>query len=82
VSLANFLVTKTFSDGNDDEVQVTLTCNNGLPLEQSFMISEGHPVNFVLTQFTDGVPDCEVTETDALMATRRVTTTTSRQSPP
>jgi len=61
---ATFLVTKDYSDDNDDEVQVTLTCNNGLPLEQSFMISEGNPVLFVITQFTNGFPDCTVTETD------------------
>jgi hypothetical protein len=60
---AAFLVTKSFSDGSIAEVEVTLTCNSGLPLEQSFLISDGHPVNFVITNFTEGEVDCEVTET-------------------
>jgi hypothetical protein len=60
---ATFLVTKSFSDGNPAEVEVTLTCNGGLPLEQSFLISDGNPVNFVVTNFTEGEMDCEVTET-------------------
>ena len=60
---ATFAVTKAYSDGNDDEVEVTLSCNNGLPLEQTFTISEGNPVFFVITNFTDGEADCEVTET-------------------
>jgi hypothetical protein len=56
-------VTKAYSDGNDDQVEVTLSCNNGLPLEQSFLISDGNPVNFVITNFTEGEVDCEVKET-------------------
>jgi MSHA biogenesis protein MshQ len=60
---ASFFVTKQYSDGNDDQVEVTLSCNNGLPLEQSFLISDGNPVNFVVTHFTEGEMDCEVTET-------------------
>jgi hypothetical protein len=60
---STFWVTKAYSDGNDDEVEVTLSCNSGLPLEQSFLISDGHPVNFVITNFTEGEVDCEVTET-------------------
>jgi hypothetical protein len=62
-SSARFEVTKAYSDGNDDEVEVMLSCNNGLPLEQTFMISEGNPVFFVITNFTHGEADCEVTET-------------------
>ncbi|MGK2924287.1 MAG: hypothetical protein ACSLE2_01565, partial [Lysobacterales bacterium] len=62
-SSARFEVTKAYSDGNDDEVEVMLSCNNGLPLEQTFMISEGSPVFFVITNFTHGEADCEVTET-------------------
>lgn len=64
-SRATFAVTKAFSDGNDDEVEVMLSCNNGLPLEQSFTISEGNPVFFVITEFTPGEADCEITETGA-----------------
>ena len=59
---ARFLVTKAFSDGNSGEVEVTLTCNNGLPLKQSFMISEGNSVTFILNSFTPGVASCEITE--------------------
>lgn len=60
---ATFEVTKVYSDGNPDEVEVTLTCNGGLPLEQSFTISDGNPVLFVITNFIEGATDCEVTET-------------------
>jgi IPTL-CTERM motif len=60
---ATFLVTKTYSDSNPDAVEVTLSCNTGLPLTQSFMISDDEPVNFVVTNFTQGAMDCEVTET-------------------
>ena len=62
--VARFAVTKTFSDGSIDEVEVTLTCNTGLPLEQMADISGGGSgVNFVVTDFIDGTMDCEVTET-------------------
>jgi len=59
-----FNVTKTFSDGNDAEVEVTLTCNSGLPLEQSFTIAGGDTdgVTFVVTNIPDAGADCEVTE--------------------
>jgi hypothetical protein len=60
---ARFLVSKTFSDGNSGEVEVTLSCNTGLPLQQSFTISPGNPVNFVVSDFTDGEMNCEITET-------------------
>ncbi len=60
---ATFLVNKTFDDGNTAEVEVTLSCNTGLPLEQSIDISEGDGVNFVVVDFNDGEMDCTVTET-------------------
>jgi hypothetical protein len=51
-----------FSDGNPAEVEVTLLCDTGLPLEQSFIISEGEPVLFVVTNYADGEMNCTVTE--------------------
>ena len=59
--------TKVFSDGSEFEVDVTLTCNTGLPLEQTFTIAGGDPegVTFVVTDFADGAMSCEVTETGA-----------------
>jgi hypothetical protein len=62
-AVARFAVTKEYSDGNPDAITVTLTCNTGLPLEQSFEISDGNPVEFVVHDFTDGEMDCEITET-------------------
>lgn len=61
--VARFLVQKFFDDGNPGEVEVTITCNTGLPLEQNAMISEGDDVNFVVGDFEDGAMDCEITET-------------------
>lgn len=60
---ANFQVTKVFSDGRDDEVEVTLSCNTGLPLEQSATISGGGDgVNFVVTEIQGEGARCEVSE--------------------
>jgi hypothetical protein len=61
---ARFRVTKTFTDGRTDPVEVTLTCNSGLPLEQSFTIAGGDPggVLFVVTELQGGDTVCEVTE--------------------
>lgn len=61
-SQATIFVSKVFTDGNPGEVEVTLTCNTGLPLEQSFDISPDHPVAFVVTNYLDGELDCTVTE--------------------
>ncbi len=63
VSRATFAVNKVFTDGNPGDVEVTLSCNTGLPLEQSKVISEGDGVKFVVTDYDDGELDCEVTET-------------------
>jgi len=64
---ARFNVTKTFSDGNDAEVDVMLTCNTGLPLEQDFTIAGGDPegVTFVVTDIGEAGATCEVTESGA-----------------
>jgi hypothetical protein len=63
-NVARFKVTKTFSDGSDDEVDVMLTCNTGLPLKQTFTIAGGDPdgVTFVVTDIPESGADCEVTE--------------------
>lgn len=61
--LARILVYKDFADDNTQPVDVHISCNSGLPLEQDFSISEGEIVIFVLEAFEDGVPDCVVTET-------------------
>ncbi len=64
-SRAQFRVIKTFIDGSTDEVDVLLTCNTGLPLEQSFTIAGGDPVGvvFIVNDFLPGTMTCEVTET-------------------
>jgi hypothetical protein len=64
---ARFNVTKTFSDGNTASVEVTLSCNTGIPLQQSAMIDGGDltGVTFIVTSFEDGAMDCTVSETDS-----------------
>ena len=59
---ARFLVQKNFSDDNEASVEVTLSCNTGLPLSQTTTIEEGDPVNFVVGDFNQGELDCTVTE--------------------
>jgi hypothetical protein len=63
-TVARFQVTKDFTDGSTDEVEVTLTCNTGLPLEQSLTIAGGDPtgVTFVVRDYIDGTMSCSVTE--------------------
>jgi hypothetical protein len=63
--LTTFHVTKSFADGNPGEVDVTLTCNTGLPLQQTATIMGGDPggVLFVVTEFANGGMDCTVSET-------------------
>jgi hypothetical protein len=61
---ALFNVTKVFEDGNPGDAQVTLSCNTGLPLQQTASIPGGDPqgVTFVVVEFESGTMDCEVTE--------------------
>ena len=58
----NFTVTKDFSDDNPAPVMVTLTCNTGIPLVQSFEITESTSVDFVVTDYESGAMNCSVTE--------------------
>jgi hypothetical protein len=62
VSRATFEVNKDFTDDNSAGVEVTISCNTGLPLEQSKVITEGAGVEFVVVDFDSGEMDCEVTE--------------------
>jgi len=57
-----FMVSKTFTDGSMGSVDVTLSCDTGLPLTQTQSISEGNPVAFVVKSFESGEMDCTVTE--------------------
>jgi hypothetical protein len=61
---ARFNVTKTFTDDSTDSVDVTLTCNAGLPLVQDFTIEGGDPdgVTFVVNNIPQSGADCTVTE--------------------
>ena len=60
---ATFQVSKHFTDGNNPtEVEVSLNCDTGLPLQQSQTISESQDVTFVVNDFDDGTLNCTVTE--------------------
>lgn len=59
---AHFKVTKSFSNNSTESVGVTLSCNGGIPMEQSYTISEGNPVSFAVRDFVAGETDCEVEE--------------------
>jgi len=77
--VARFLVTKTFSDNNPADVQVAITCNTGLPLEQEFIIAQGSPVNFVVGSFVPADMNCKVEEiggTDGYVTTYEAGTIT------
>lgn len=58
-----FRVRKTFTDGNPGEVEVSLSCNTGLILDQSKIITADEEVTFVMTDFDSGELNCTVTET-------------------
>jgi hypothetical protein len=66
---AGFVVQKRFEDGNNTTpVQLNISCNTGLPLEQSLTVlpNEGafgrFEVRFIVGSFTDGSLNCEVWE--------------------
>lgn len=59
---ATFAVTKVFDDLNPAEVEVTISCNTGLPLEQTATIHQDDDVTFVVTDFDNGALDCAVSE--------------------
>jgi hypothetical protein len=61
-ALARFLVTKDFDDDNPGEVDVTVSCNTGLPLVQTIGVSEGAPINFVVGDFEQGAMNCSISE--------------------
>jgi hypothetical protein len=62
-TVTTFATSIDFLDGNSATVTATLTCNAGLPLSQSFDISDGSPVNFTMTElpFTTPGTMCEIT---------------------
>lgn len=61
--VARFSVKKDFDDDNPQDVEVTLTCQTGLPLVQTFMISEERSVVFVVKSYEDGALNCTLSET-------------------
>lgn len=61
-SRATFAVTKVFDDLNPAQVEVTISCNTGLPLEQSAAIDRFGGVVFVVRDFNDGALDCSISE--------------------
>jgi hypothetical protein len=62
VDRATFRVTKDFTDDNPAGVEVLISCNTGLPLDQSLVITEAEHVEFVVTEYDTGVLDCDVFE--------------------
>ncbi|HKX56461.1 MAG TPA: hypothetical protein VJN01_10170, partial [Xanthomonadales bacterium] len=70
VTRATVRVTKEFSDGdNPTEVTVLLDCNTGLILDQDKVITEGpaNYVEFIITDFTDGMLHCIASEDTDLL---------------
>jgi hypothetical protein len=55
-------VTKYFSDNNDSDVTVQLTCNSGLPLQQTFKLADTEHVTFTVQHFIPGQTNCRVEE--------------------
>jgi len=59
---ARFLVSKNFIDDNDASIEVMISCNTGVPLEQSATISQGNGVGFVVAGFDPDLGTCTITE--------------------
>ena len=57
-----FVVTKDFTDDSMGEVDVTITCDTGLPLTQTHTITEANGVGFVVKSFESGEMNCSITE--------------------
>ncbi len=61
--IAFFRVFKDFEPDNSMEVEVFISCNDGLPLQSSQVIKENfNGVEFIVEHFTPGNLDCEITE--------------------
>jgi hypothetical protein len=62
---ATFLVYKDFTDDNPGAVDVHISCNTGLPLDQTKSITEGVPVEFVIENYDPNVLalNCDISET-------------------
>lgn len=59
----NFAVTKEFTDNNPSSINVTITCNTGIPLTQSADITENDGVVFVVAEIPDvDIVECSITE--------------------
>lgn len=59
------IVTKVFRDGSTDVVTAKLSCNDGFLSAESAPVAGGDLAGhtFIVTNFANGVMDCEVTET-------------------
>ena len=63
MSIATFEVNKAFDEPSELEVEVTLSCNSGLPIQQSYYsLGDGETVVFVVVSFPSGELDCTLTE--------------------
>jgi hypothetical protein len=59
---ARFLVSKDFTDDNNASIEVSISCNTGVPLTQSATITELSGVGFVVAGFDPAIGSCTVTE--------------------
>jgi len=66
-TVARFEVWKEFSDGRENEVEVSLSCNTGIPLDQNKRITGGgSSVNFVVKHIQGEAVICEVLESEGV----------------